>query len=90
MTASRQVIVVEDDRDFRESMVEYLVLNGLDVTGVESALQFYQSSTLLYYDIAILDIGLPDQNGLCWPNIFATIPACALLCSLRSHHWKAK
>ena len=64
MAGSRRVIVVEDDRDFRESMVEYLVLNGLDVTGVESALQFYQSSTLLYYDIAILDIGLPDQNGL--------------------------
>ena len=64
MTASRQVIVVEDDRDFRESMVEYLVLNGLDVTGVKSALEFYQSMSQHKYDLAILDIGLPDQNGL--------------------------
>ena len=64
MTDCRRVIIVEDDCDFRESMVEYLVLKGLDVTGVESALQFYQSITMHQYDLAILDIGLPDQNGL--------------------------
>ncbi len=64
MADCRRVIIVEDDCDFRESMVEYLVLKGLDVTGVESALQFYQSITLHQYDLAILDIGLPDQNGL--------------------------
>ena len=64
MADCRRVIVVEDDRDFRESMVEYLVLKGLDVTGVESALEFYQRMSLHKYDLAILDIGLPDQNGL--------------------------
>ena len=64
MSGSRRVIVVEDDRDFRESMVEYLVLNGLDVIGVESALEFYRSISLQQYDLAILDIGLPDQNGM--------------------------
>jgi len=64
MSDSRKVIVVEDDKDFRESMVEYLELKGLDVTGVESALAFYKSISLHQYDLAILDIGLPDQNGL--------------------------
>jgi DNA-binding response OmpR family regulator len=57
-------VVVEDDRDFRESMVEYLLLSGLDVTGVESALEFYQGISRQSYDVVILDIGLPDQNGL--------------------------
>ena len=64
MTASRQVIVVEDDRDFRESMVEYLMLCGLEVVGVESALEFYQSISQQKYALVIIDIGLPDQNGI--------------------------
>lgn len=64
MSNRKQIIVVEDDRDFRESMVEYLTLSGFDVTGVESALQFYQSISLQNYLLVILDIGLPDQSGL--------------------------
>lgn len=64
MPESRRVIVVEDDSDFRESMVEYLMLSGLDVTGVESALEFYQSISTQSYEVVILDIGLPDQNGI--------------------------
>ena len=64
MADNRRVIVVEDDSDFRESMVEYLLLSGLDVTGVESALEFYQSISSQRYEVVILDIGLPDQNGL--------------------------
>jgi DNA-binding response OmpR family regulator len=64
MADSRRVIVVEDDSDFRESMVEYLVLSGLDVTGVESALEFYKCISTQSYDVVILDIGLPDQNGV--------------------------
>ena len=61
---SKRIIVVEDDRDFRESLVEYLVLSGFDVTGVESALEFYQCISRQKYLLVILDIGLPDQNGL--------------------------
>jgi len=58
------IIVVEDDSDFRESLVEYLSLAGLSVTGVSSALEFYNTITRHQYQIAVLDIGLPDQNGL--------------------------
>ena len=64
MADSRRVIVVEDESDFRESMMEYLVLSGLDVTGVESALEFYQNISRQHYALAVVDIGLPDQNGL--------------------------
>jgi DNA-binding response OmpR family regulator len=60
----RQIIVVEDDRDFRESVVEYLALLGFDVVGVESALEFYKSIALQKFLLVILDIGLPDQNGM--------------------------
>ncbi|NTU92840.1 MAG: response regulator transcription factor [Chlorobiaceae bacterium] len=63
MTEHKQIIVVEDDRDFRESMVEYLLLAGYDVTGVGSALEFYQAIARDRFLLAILDIGLPDQDG---------------------------
>lgn len=64
MTDRRRIIVVEDDSDFCEIMVEYLTLSGLEVTGVESALEFYQSISLQHDDVVIPDIGLPDQNGI--------------------------
>jgi len=60
----KRVIIVEDDRDFRESIVEYFELSGLDVTGVASALEFYKSISSQKFHLVILDIGLPDQNGL--------------------------
>lgn len=64
MSNSNRIIVVEDDRDFRESIIEYLVLSGFDVVGVESAMEFYRTIAEQNFLLAILDIGLPDQNGL--------------------------
>jgi DNA-binding response OmpR family regulator len=64
MPNHHNIIVVEDDCDFRESMVEYLALAGIEVTGVSSALEFYNAITRQEYQIVVLDIGLPDQNGL--------------------------
>jgi DNA-binding response OmpR family regulator len=63
MNDGKKIIVVEDDRDFRESMVEYLTLAGYDVSGAGSALEFYQAFALEHYLLAVLDIGLPDQDG---------------------------
>ncbi len=60
---NKRIIIVEDDRDFRESLVESLALAGFDVTGVETALEFYQHIAMRSYILAILDLGLPDQNG---------------------------
>lgn len=59
-----RIIIVEDDADLRDSLVKYLTLRGYDVTGVGSAIEFYQHVSSDAYKLAILDIGLPDQNGL--------------------------
>lgn len=64
MAEGKKIIAVEDDLDFRESMVEYLTLAGFDITGVGSALEFYQAITRQQFQLAIVDIGLPDQDGL--------------------------
>ncbi|MCF8383134.1 MAG: response regulator transcription factor [Chlorobium sp.] len=62
--SDKQIIIVEDDRDFRESIMEYLVLAGFDVTGAASALEFYQKIAQDRFLLVILDIALPDQDGL--------------------------
>jgi DNA-binding response OmpR family regulator len=59
-----RVIIVEDDKPLLESVVKYLTLDGYDVTGVSSAHEFYQHLFSKPLDVAILDVGLPDQNGL--------------------------
>ena len=58
-----KVILVEDDRDLRESMLECLNLAGLDVKGVGSCLEFYRALAVSSFSIAVVDLGLPDQNG---------------------------
>ncbi|NJD90630.1 MAG: response regulator transcription factor, partial [Geobacter sp.] len=57
------VIVVEDDPDLCETLVEFLTLSGMEVTGVNSGLEFYKVVAQRNFTVAVLDIGLPDQSG---------------------------
>lgn len=59
-----RIIVVEDDVPLLKSVVRYLSLDGYKVTGVGSAREFYQHIFSEPYALAVLDIGLPDQDGL--------------------------
>ena len=59
-----KVIVVEDEIRLRDQMVAYLTLSGLDVTGVGSAAELYRCLVAERFSVIILDIGLPDEDGL--------------------------
>jgi DNA-binding response OmpR family regulator len=59
-----RIIVVEDDSDFRESLIETLSLCGYEVIGARSAFDFYQKVAQKSYAVVILDLGLPDQSGI--------------------------
>ena len=59
-----RVIIAEDDLPIRNCIVKYLTFIGYEVTGVGSALEFYQNLAIYSYQVAILDIGLPDQSGI--------------------------
>jgi len=59
-----KVILVEDDDDLRESLAEVLELSGFHVDTVNCAMAFYQTLNIINYDVALVDIGLPDQSGL--------------------------
>lgn len=58
------IILVEDDQELREVMVEYLTMQGYRIVAVGTAREFYRLIDEGHYSLAILDIGLPDQEGL--------------------------
>ena len=58
------VILVEDDDAFRNYLVEIIELSDISADGVNCAMDFYQAINTVKYDVAVIDIGLPDQSGL--------------------------
>lgn len=59
-----KILIVEDERDFREGLVELLRIEGFDANGVESIANYDRWSSCNDYDILILDRNLPDGDGL--------------------------
>jgi len=60
----RRIIMVEDNQALRDSIAEYLTIVGYDVTAVESGLAFYHALAEQAFSVAVIDLGLPDINGL--------------------------
>ena len=58
-----KIILVEDDHDLRQSITEYLRLRKFHVTDVASGIEFYKALRQERYDIAVLDVNLPDVSG---------------------------
>ncbi|UOA29377.1 Transcriptional regulatory protein CusR (plasmid) [Pseudosulfitobacter sp. DSM 107133] len=61
---SLNVILVEDNTALRESLMDCFAESGIRAVAAETALQFYRLLASSPCDIAILDIGLPDEDGL--------------------------
>jgi DNA-binding response OmpR family regulator len=58
-----RVILVEDDHDLRQSVADYLRLRKINVTEVASGIALYRALRQERYDIAVLDVNLPDVSG---------------------------
>lgn len=67
-TCVMRTVIVEDDYDFRDSLAKYLRGKGYDVTAFGSAVELYEAIAKNVYDVAIIDLGLPDQDGLVISN----------------------
>jgi DNA-binding response OmpR family regulator len=63
MAKKTGVIIVEDHADLRDSMVAYLGNGDFHACGVGSGLEFYRILTEKVFDIAVIDVELPDQSG---------------------------
>jgi len=61
-----RVLVIEDETDLRDSIVTYLRIEGVDADGVGSLHAAELWMLLHHFDILVLDLGLPDGDGLTW------------------------
>lgn len=60
---SPRILLVEDDDDLREGLAENLRLNGMRVTEADCGGAFHAARRAATFDVAILDVNLPDSNG---------------------------
>ncbi|MGE4281763.1 MAG: response regulator transcription factor [Magnetospirillum sp.] len=58
-----RIIIAEDEVDLLELLQECLSLLGFETVGVGSALALFRELATGSFDIAIVDVGLPDQSG---------------------------
>jgi DNA-binding response OmpR family regulator len=60
-----RLAVVEDNYELREGvLLPELRGAGFEVTGVASARELYKSMLDTRYDLVLLDVGLPDEDGM--------------------------
>lgn len=58
------IIIVEDDQDLNETISRFLRFSGYTVTSASNAEEFCHCLAVDSFDIAVIDIGLPDESGL--------------------------
>ena len=76
-TASPEVVahilVVEDEPDLLEALVSYLNMEGMCAAGVSSIADAERWMAIHPFDILLLDLGLPDGDGLSWLKSLTSI-----------------
>jgi len=64
MNVGRRVLVVDDDEDLRQMLAEQLEIHEEFITdGVENGAEAIETTKNQYYDMILLDVGLPDMDG---------------------------
>jgi len=63
-TVVRTIAVVEDDEDIRNNICRFLSKSGFNAWGVESAEDFYVALLRARADLALVDLGLPGEDGM--------------------------
>jgi two-component system, chemotaxis family, CheB/CheR fusion protein len=59
----RRVLIVEDNRDIRESSCELLAMAGFEVIGAASGFEALEKAPSFGPNAVLLDVGLPDLSG---------------------------
>lgn len=73
LNANTRVLVVEDEPDLLDAMVSFLNLDGFMAHGVGSLRAAEQWLRAHSHDMLVLDLGLPDGDGLAWLNARAEL-----------------
>ena len=64
MNLSAFILLVEDDDELRQVLKEFLESSGFHVTAAASAAQARDALDIGKFDLGILDVRLPDGNGI--------------------------
>jgi len=59
-----RVLVVDDEKDFLESLVRRLGLRGMDALGVASGDEALETLSERSFDVVVLDIKMPGMDGI--------------------------
>ncbi|UOD50090.1 response regulator [Orrella daihaiensis] len=59
-----RVLVVDDETDFRESLIEILEIKGHTALGAGSVAEYFTLQAANRFDLVVIDRQLPDGNGL--------------------------
>ncbi|EJM98616.1 response regulator transcription factor [Herbaspirillum sp. YR522] len=60
---SPKILVVDDDQQIRRLLIDYLASHGITADGVGTIADAVAAVQAKNYDLALLDLGLPDGDG---------------------------
>ncbi len=87
---SVQVLLIDDDQDFLAILSERLMIRDMDVTTVSSAAEAFALVERRPYDAIILDLQMPEMDGLQALERFKTINPDLQIILLTGHATVAK
>jgi PAS domain S-box-containing protein len=64
MSTKPRVLLVDDDMDILLALSDYLGQEGFEVETADTGAAAIQKSTASPYDVVLLDVGLPDRDGI--------------------------
>ncbi len=64
MEQTANILVVDDEPDIREFLKDYLEMQGFSVTTADSGEEMREAVDKAEYDLAILDLMMPGEDGL--------------------------
>ncbi|WP_447963967.1 response regulator [Nitrospira sp. Ecomares 2.1] len=64
LSTKPRVLLVDDDTDILLALSDYLRQEGFEVDPVETGGAALQKSTTSSYEVVLLDVGLPDRDGI--------------------------
>jgi len=74
-----RVALIEDNLALRSSLADFLSVKGHQVHEVGEAIQFYQLLRTQKFDVAVVDINLPDYDGFSITRYLTAKQHCAVI-----------
>lgn len=73
------IMLIEDNLDLRRSLADFLLISGHEVSEVSSALELYALMDEKSYDVAVVDINLPHNDGFSITRYLSENKLCSVI-----------